>query len=190
MPGPRALRITDGTSGSRGAEGDQTPARWADGSSAGPGGSPHEPGGVSAKATIPGDMQQTGQIHPRAERRRETASVAGPASKAGPARMLARREPMHAGARVPFARAAHGRPYQKSMGATGAASRLAVPHAPPFRGRRKQATTGKPLSRSERGADDARLNLALFVMAGLVPAIHVFLAELEERRGCPGQARA
>src|ERR687895_746170 len=35
----------------------------ADGSSACPGGSPHEPGGVSTKATIPGDMQQTGQIH-------------------------------------------------------------------------------------------------------------------------------
>jgi hypothetical protein len=31
----------------------------ADGSSACPGGSPHEPGGVSAQATIPGDMQQT-----------------------------------------------------------------------------------------------------------------------------------
>ena len=63
-------------------EGDQTPARmpcqarkreaWAcpakrvsakrgraDGSSACPGGSPFEPGGVSTKATIPGDMQQT-----------------------------------------------------------------------------------------------------------------------------------
>ena len=75
------------------AEGDQTPARKpckarkrqagacpakrasakqgrADGSSACPGGSPFEPGGVSTKATIPGDMQQTGQIHPRAERRR------------------------------------------------------------------------------------------------------------------------
>jgi hypothetical protein len=28
------------------------------------------------------------------------------------------------------------------------------------------------------------------VMAGLVPAIHVFLAALSLRRGCPGQARA
>jgi len=27
-------------------------------------------------------------------------------------------------------------------------------------------------------------------MAGLDPAIHVFLARLEERRGCPGQGRA
>ena len=51
-------------------KGHQTPARRADGPSACPGGSPFEPGGVSTKATIPGDMQQTGQIHPRAERRR------------------------------------------------------------------------------------------------------------------------
>ncbi len=28
------------------------------------------------------------------------------------------------------------------------------------------------------------------VMAGLVPAIHVFLAAMQLRRGCPGQARA
>jgi hypothetical protein len=28
------------------------------------------------------------------------------------------------------------------------------------------------------------------VMAGLVPAIHVFLAALQIGRGCPGQARA
>jgi hypothetical protein len=28
------------------------------------------------------------------------------------------------------------------------------------------------------------------VMAGLVPAIHVFLAAALSRRGCPGQARA
>jgi len=27
-------------------------------------------------------------------------------------------------------------------------------------------------------------------MAGLVPAIHVFLARLERRRGCPAQGRA
>jgi len=27
-------------------------------------------------------------------------------------------------------------------------------------------------------------------MAGLVPAIHVFLAATAARRGCPGQARA
>jgi hypothetical protein len=57
----------------------------ADGSSACPGGSPFEPGGVSTKATIPGDMQQTGQIHPRAERWRQTSSAAGSALKwAGP----------------------------------------------------------------------------------------------------------
>jgi hypothetical protein len=31
---------------------------------------------------------------------------------------------------------------------------------------------------------------SLFVMAGLVPAIHVFLAAAAIRRGCPGQARA
>jgi hypothetical protein len=29
-----------------------------------------------------------------------------------------------------------------------------------------------------------------FVMAGLVPAHHVFLASMKSRRGCPGQARA
>src|SRR5438105_7763496 len=29
-----------------------------------------------------------------------------------------------------------------------------------------------------------------WVMAGLVPAIHVFLAATSLRRGCPGQARA
>src|SRR5687768_8584082 len=56
--GPERTRITDGTSGSRGTEGDKTPARRADGPSACPGGSPSEPGGVSTKATIPGDMQQ------------------------------------------------------------------------------------------------------------------------------------
>jgi hypothetical protein len=28
------------------------------------------------------------------------------------------------------------------------------------------------------------------VMAGLVPAIHGFLADVPLRRGCPGQARA
>jgi hypothetical protein len=115
-------------------EGDQTPARmpcearkrdaWAcpakragakqgraDGSSACPGGSPSEPGGVSTKATIPGDMQQTGQIHPRAERRRKTASVAGPASPLDqpacwPGESRCMREPVcrlrerHAGARI------------------------------------------------------------------------------------------
>jgi hypothetical protein len=31
---------------------------------------------------------------------------------------------------------------------------------------------------------------SLFVMAGLVPAIYVFLAAATVRRGCPGQARA
>ena len=36
----------------------QTPARRADGPSVCPGGSPFEPGGVSAKAAIPGGMQQ------------------------------------------------------------------------------------------------------------------------------------
>jgi len=35
------------------------------------------------------------------------------------------------------------------------------------------------------------LNHLFGVMAGLVPAIHVFLAEgSQERRGCPRQARA
>jgi hypothetical protein len=29
-----------------------------------------------------------------------------------------------------------------------------------------------------------------FVMAGLVPAIHVFLPRLERKRGCPAQGRA
>jgi hypothetical protein len=29
-----------------------------------------------------------------------------------------------------------------------------------------------------------------FVMAGLVPAIHVLFDAAKERRGCPGQARA
>jgi hypothetical protein len=33
------------------------------------------------------------------------------------------------------------------------------------------------------------LNSMLFVMAGLVPAMHGFVVE-EERRGCPRQARA
>ena len=80
MPGPRGLWITDGTSGSRGSRDDKRrrvcPAKRlvangacpvkrdsakqgrADGPSACPGGSPSEPGGVSTKATIPGDMQQ------------------------------------------------------------------------------------------------------------------------------------
>jgi hypothetical protein len=31
---------------------------------------------------------------------------------------------------------------------------------------------------------------SIFVMAGLVPAIHVFLTADANRRGCPGQARA
>jgi hypothetical protein len=31
---------------------------------------------------------------------------------------------------------------------------------------------------------------SLFVVAGLVPAIHAFLAGAALRRGCPGQARA
>jgi hypothetical protein len=35
-----------------------------------------------------------------------------------------------------------------------------------------------------------KLALLAFVMAGLVPAIHVFLADVKPRRGCPGQARA
>jgi nucleoside recognition membrane protein YjiH len=35
------------------------------------------------------------------------------------------------------------------------------------------------------------LKLILFsVMAGLVPAIHVFLADMPLRRGCPAQGRA
>jgi hypothetical protein len=34
------------------------------------------------------------------------------------------------------------------------------------------------------------LSLILFVMAGLVPAIHVFLADMPLRRGCPAQGRA
>jgi hypothetical protein len=42
--------------------------------------------------------------------------------------------------------------------------------------------------------DPIRLNriwlIYFLVMAGLVPAIHVFLAALEVRHGCPGQARA
>jgi hypothetical protein len=33
-------------------------------------------------------------------------------------------------------------------------------------------------------------NDPVFVMAGLVPAIHAFLAQLQQRRGCPAQGRA
>ena len=65
----RELRLTDGTSGSRGRRAIKRrracPAKRvsakqgrADGSSACPGGSPSEPGGVSTKGAIPGDMQQ------------------------------------------------------------------------------------------------------------------------------------
>jgi len=32
--------------------------------------------------------------------------------------------------------------------------------------------------------------ILFFVMAGLVPAIHVFLADMPLRRGCPAQGRA
>jgi len=32
--------------------------------------------------------------------------------------------------------------------------------------------------------------IPFFVMAGLVPAIHAFLAVMEQGRGCPGQGRA
>jgi hypothetical protein len=35
-----------------------------------------------------------------------------------------------------------------------------------------------------------KVTAAHFVMAGLDPAIHVFLAEVHEERGCPAQGRA
>jgi hypothetical protein len=32
--------------------------------------------------------------------------------------------------------------------------------------------------------------IRVFVMAGLVPAIHVFFSSTQQRRGCPAQGRA
>jgi hypothetical protein len=52
---------------------------------------------------------------------------------------------------------------------------------------------------SASSADPALLRVGIFklfltienvVMAGLDPAIHVFLADVPLRRGCPGQAQA
>ena len=146
-------------------EGDQTPARmpcearkrqaWAcpakrvsakqgraDGSSACPGGSPFEPGGVSTKATIPGDMQQTGQIHPRAERWRRTSSVARFGSVMG-----------WTTARVPQKHA--GCPYQnmRAPRARFSPSRSARP----FRGKRNLILRewGKPQARGEPASPGA-----------------------------------
>jgi hypothetical protein len=61
-------------------------------------------------------MQQTGQIHPRAERWRRTSSVARFGSAMG-----------WTTARVPKA---CGMPVSKNAGAAGAVFRPAVPHAP------------------------------------------------------------
>ena len=143
----RDLRLTDGTSGSRGRRAIKRrracPAKRvsakqgrADGSSACPGGSPFEPGGVSTKATIPGDMQQTGQIHPRAERWRRTSSVARFGSAMG-----------WTTARVPQKHA--GCPYQnmRAPRARFSPSRSARP----FRGKRNKESR-QALGPDEHGA--------------------------------------
>ena len=122
----------------------------ADGSSACPGGSPHEPGGVSTKATIPGDMQQTGQIHPRAERRRLPASVAGCSNKQ-PRRLLLLKEQ-----RLPCAsrrRAPCGAPACRNTWRRGRGETPGVPHAPSGAGRqRRQRKCGLPRAERRTGA--------------------------------------
>ncbi len=52
------------------------------------------------------------------------------------------------------------------------------------------AQGGVPVNQSRAKALLISLKIAAGVMAGLVPAIHVFLVSLQLRRGCPGQARA
>ena len=179
MPGPKDLRITDGTSGSRGpgaikrrracpakrvsakracpAKRASAKQGRADGSSACPGGSPSEPGGVSTKATIPGDMQQTAKsIRVRNAGERLLLWPVQPqrwaSPHAGPARADACGSPCagcESGTRAPVSHDA---------GATGAASRLAVPHAPFFGGDGIEKDRRALWPDKTRG-DDARLLL-------------------------------
>ena len=100
---------------------------------------------VSAKATIPGDMQQAAKSI-RVRNAGEDCLPRPVRLTPDHARML---DLKHAGARVSFAKAAYGCSHANA-GAAGAALRPVVPHAPC--GEEGTGMTGVPWGRSEHGA--------------------------------------
>src|ERR687895_450022 len=138
MPGLNTLRITDGTSGSRGSEGDQTPARMpckARKREAGSGGRfKCVSGRQSARTRRRVDKSDNSWGHAadrsnpsRAERRRLPASVAGCSNKQ-PRRLLLLKEQ-----RLPCAsrrRAPCGAPACRNTWRRGRGETPGVPHAP------------------------------------------------------------
>jgi hypothetical protein len=60
-------------------------------------------------------------------------------------------------------------------------------------GKKRQSVPGNATARGRAaagGGDFCEVAGTFFVMAGLVPAIHVLLALMPRSRGCPGQAQA
>ena len=123
----KALRITDGTSGSRERRRRLTPARRADGPSACPGGSPHEPGTCRQKRQFLGTCSKP--RNPFACGTRALSRFRGCLF-----------------CRVPKAHGSH----VLAHGAAGAVKRPVVPHAPS--GGLRNRTTGAPWGRTKHGA--------------------------------------
>jgi hypothetical protein len=141
-----------------------TPARRADGPSACPGGSPHEPGTCRQKRQFLGARSK-----PQSPSACGTQAKTAVRGRSGSRRTTARlRYLAHAGTRVSFAKAAYGCSHANA-GAAGAALRPVVPHAPT--GQARTEMTGVPCGRSEHGAmtcvrtrspDGAKRNPGLF----------------------------
>ena len=167
MPGLNTLRITDGTSGSRGSEGDQTPARMpcdAHKREAGSGGRfKCVSGRQSARTRRRVDKSDNSWGHAadrsnpsRAERRRLPASVAGCSNKQ-PRRLLL---PRSSGCPVPHGAGRHVLHRRVAThGAAGAAKRPAF--RTPLRGPRK-AKKAKEVrlapGRAKNRGDESRLH--------------------------------
>ena len=128
-------------------QGQQTPARRADGPSACPGGSPSEPGGVSTKGAIPGDMQQAAKSIRVRNAGRSTCFCGRPV---GPWRNRARRIVCSVRTHTPCTAKVHGchvfLTWRRGRGETPERS------ARPFGGDVGTGRTGKPWGRSEHGA--------------------------------------